>query len=454
VLNALQGQIKESHIFASLNERINLIDFDENGDNFPGSVQSRLLAASAQAEKNVLVAIAEVASVSSEGGVLIGEYNVRLDLNGYVVGFGLSALANIDGNQTAGDTSTFIVQASNFAVVFPKAGTDDVIIPFIVGTVDGAATVGIDGQLVVDGSIVARSIAAETIGASEINAVEIAATLATFDTVITGSLRTSVKPAVRLEINGRGPSETFPLWFGFGEVGNTTIPGFSEPAFFFTNAGSLVLAGDLNVTGRGKFFVGNNVSGEWRLQLGSFDDNTLIYVGADDPIDLDPLANWIFYIDKNGDAKFRGTVEAEFVSGEISRTTIVNDRFTIQGLNHTGASVSGVPDSAFTELGTWLLPASAFQPHLPTMNMSVSIFGTGVQAAIWRVLWSNGNVNNMQELNRGVVDMFHFGGFTNIQSVALAKTSSVSYFRLEFAGFADQGAPESGDRIGHLYGIR
>ena len=86
------------------------------------------------------------------------------------------------------------------------------------------------------------------------------------------------------------------------------------------------------------------------------------------------------------------------MSGEISRTVVFREGGEITGKNWTGNSVAGIPASNFTTLGTWMLPASPFQPHLPTLNMNVSIYGSGVQAAVYRVLWSNGNQNNFVEL--------------------------------------------------------
>lgn len=451
VLDILQGEIRESHIYEALNQRINLIDYDEDGNYYSGSIQSRLLSATEGIADGVYGAIAETAGVRWVDGQLVGSYDVRIDLNGYIVGFGLSALADIDGLGTPGATSTFIVKADRFAVVMPGKAAQ---IPFVVGTVDGVPTVGIDGQLVVDGTITARHIEAGSIGAAEVNAVAIWAQMATFDQIYTGALKTNAYPAVRLEINGRGPSETFPLWFGWGQVGGTTIPGLQEPAFFFTNTGDLKLAGDLYVTGQGQFFVGNTDIGEWRLQLGSYDDFTLLYVGADNPIDLSDEGNWIFYIDKLGNAKFRGTVEAEFVSGEISRTTILRSN-NGPGRDYTAqdSALRSIPLVTWLNVGEWMLPAPPFDSgHIPYGTFDISMFGAGCRAMEVRISFKIG-AGPWQVLTEHVVDIYHYGGTRSASFISRSRVFGVSYVRLEMR-VHDGSTGTSAFRNGIIMGIR
>lgn len=83
---------------------------------------------------------------------LYAQYGVRLDVNGKVTGFGLS---------NDGVTSNFEIVADKFAICNTSGGQTK--IPFVVGLVNGASTVGIDGTLAVDGSIAARSIAANSL---------------------------------------------------------------------------------------------------------------------------------------------------------------------------------------------------------------------------------------------------------------------------------------------------
>lgn len=88
---------------------------------------------------------------------LSAQYTVKIDVNGYVSGYGLAS-AVVNGTPT----SSFIVRADTFAVGRTGATT----YPFVVGTVNGATTVGINGALVVDGSITTRHLAANSITAA------------------------------------------------------------------------------------------------------------------------------------------------------------------------------------------------------------------------------------------------------------------------------------------------
>lgn len=454
VLQTLENRITESEIFDTLNERINLIDYDSEGEQYFTPVQDRILAASQAASGDIYAAIAEVArtSVSDEPGAheATGEFSVRVDLAGYVVGYGLSAFSRMDtqtGTRSSG--SSFVIRAEEFAIAspieynipgFPQFGfkEPDIEFPFIVGKIDDVWTVGINGQLVVDGTITARSLQAETIGAREINAASVWADLVTAERVISNSFKTSNFPAVRVEINGRGESETYPIWFGSGAVSGNYAEGVSEPAFYFTNTGDMVLSGELRVTGPGKFYVGSNDADEWRLEIGGYEGNTLMWVGAG-PIDTsDKNPNWLFYIDKDGNAQFRGTVEAKFVSGEISRVTVIHETETINGGIKSDAKtsytkVSSIPPSAWTELGRWECPESPFDPHLPTMNLAAIFYGNGVKAGAVRVLWKYGGAT--VELYRTAVDIWNYGGMHSFNATAPQRVGGVSYFIVEFVGF-------------------
>lgn len=83
-------------------------------------------------------------------------WGVAIDLNGHVVG-----LVQLSGDASG---SEFVVVADKFIIAHPS-DDEDLITPFVVGMVDGNATVGINGNLVVDGSIVARHLAVGTLSA-------------------------------------------------------------------------------------------------------------------------------------------------------------------------------------------------------------------------------------------------------------------------------------------------
>jgi hypothetical protein len=411
----------------------------------------------------VYAAIEEAASTSAVNGQLSGEYVLRIDLDGYIVGFGLSAMADIAGDGIEGPTSTFVVKAQSFAVVYPRSGTDDIIIPFVIGLVDGRSTVGINGALVVDGTITARHIQAESIGAREINAGSVWADLVTANRIISSTFSTGPSPQTRVEINGVGTAgELYPLWYGQGSVSGQAS-ATSSPYFYLTKAATMVLAGELRVTGAGKFYVGSDaaVGGtEYRVEIGGYLNNTLIWVGKG-PITVDKESNtWVFYIDKAGNAKFRGDVEARFVSGEISRVLSIN-RYVAKSApkpatNYT--DTANIPDTAWVLIDEYILPESVFDPHLPTMHVDVSFYGTGVRAAAVRVSFRAGN-GVYQELIRSVMDISTYGGFRSISATALTKVAGVSYFKIEFCGFnsaawSGSNPVQTSRQIGYLHGIR
>src|SRR5690606_31496835 len=71
-------------------------------------------------------------------------WGIAIDLNGRVVG-----LVQLDGSASG---STFTVVADKFIIAHPT-DSGQLMTPFVVGMVNGVSTVGINGNLIVDGSI-------------------------------------------------------------------------------------------------------------------------------------------------------------------------------------------------------------------------------------------------------------------------------------------------------------
>jgi hypothetical protein len=125
----------------------------------------------------------EAAATSIDG--LEAKYTVKVDVNGYVAGYGLAVNAN-----TGTPTSEFIVLADRFAVVTPGQVKK---VPFVIGNVNGLSVVGINGALIVDGTISANSIAANSITAAKIaagaiTADKISANAITADKIVAGAI--------------------------------------------------------------------------------------------------------------------------------------------------------------------------------------------------------------------------------------------------------------------------
>lgn len=83
-------------------------------------------------------------------------WGVAIDLNGHVVG-----LVQLSGDASG---STFVVVADKFIISHPS-DDEDLITPFVVGMVNGVSTVGINGNLVVDGTVLARHLSVGTLSA-------------------------------------------------------------------------------------------------------------------------------------------------------------------------------------------------------------------------------------------------------------------------------------------------
>lgn len=99
-------------------------------------------------------------TIEQEIDEINGRWGVSISENGRVTGAIL-----LDGSQS---TSTFAVLADKFIIVHPSVdGTT--LQAFVVGQVNGTTTVGINGSLIVDDTIVARHLDVATLSAIAAN---------------------------------------------------------------------------------------------------------------------------------------------------------------------------------------------------------------------------------------------------------------------------------------------
>lgn len=128
----------------------------------------------------------KLASLKTHSEVINGmaaNYYLKTDVNGYVAGFGL---------YNSGVDSSFIISADKFAVVKPGANPNQAgAVPFVVGNVNNVSTVGINGNLIVDGTIVAKAIAANVITADKMAA----------DSILANSIGANQITAVKIGAN-------------------------------------------------------------------------------------------------------------------------------------------------------------------------------------------------------------------------------------------------------------
>lgn len=141
VINDLQAQVIESPLFKALGERINKIDAPGTGviAQLDDERTIRSTAVSALVEDITTLtagvdgntaAIATEASVrATADGLLNAQYTVKVDVNGYVSGFGLASTA-----VNATPYSDFTVRADRFSIASPSGPGITPKVPFIVLT--------------------------------------------------------------------------------------------------------------------------------------------------------------------------------------------------------------------------------------------------------------------------------------------------------------------------------
>jgi hypothetical protein len=163
--------------------------------------------------QTVKASAAGVLSVTQTLNAALGQWGIQVNDDERV-----TAAIRLDGGATE---SSFAILADKFEVVHPS-DDGDVKQGFVVGQVDGVSTVGIDGDLVVDDTIVARHIDVEELDAISADSGEITAgKLQRADGAMVVDLDnkalTITNGTVRLKVDGSGsgavaiytvPSET------------------------------------------------------------------------------------------------------------------------------------------------------------------------------------------------------------------------------------------------------
>lgn len=302
ILGSLVGNIAENHLYKSLNKRIDKIEVLESGvsvlnetvDNHYSQYQVTAalvgqhttsiaqvtqrvteneaditqIAQLQDTDHNRIASAEQTLSVHQDAlGDLTAQYMIKLDVNGYVSGFGL---------YNTGVTSDAIFLVDRFMIVTPGKTPK---VPFAVGTVNGVSTVGINGQLVIDGSITALSIGADEINgthigantidgdhiiakaldATHINVDSLSELSPNLGIVVSGILRGETRPTYNYLNLNAGDGESFlrcgdQLYgayvtpggsFGFGDFDG----GSAKRSIAYTRSGGLVLHGDMVATG-------------------------------------------------------------------------------------------------------------------------------------------------------------------------------------------------------------
>jgi hypothetical protein len=146
------------------------------------------------------------------GGNPKWEANWSVKINAGLIN-GTPVVAGIGLGVSSTGGSTFTVLADRFAFASP-AGGGIVRYPFVAGRVGGVDTVGITGQLIVDGSITAQKISTNSLSAISANMGEVNGGI--FRTYSLDAWGNVINPGeFRVEITNN-PNDPWPFWIGSG----------------------------------------------------------------------------------------------------------------------------------------------------------------------------------------------------------------------------------------------
>ena len=349
VLNLLNGNITEDELYIDLSNRIDLIDADGTGlvqrvQDLTGLVNSNgvaivtegvtredadsALAASITAvearidDKDAIVSAEIVARIDGDSALsssidtvitsvndlttavqvqsesidgIKGRYSVKIDNNGYVSGFGLISDYN-DGTPV----SEFMILADKFKIVTPGQNP---VVPFSIGSVNGETVIGINGELIVDGSIRTDALSAQVLLIGDVGSLafkeEVTDADITYikgDTIDTGVIYSQdSKMLIDLDASIiRFNDSTNGILFGPGENGYMVSPGLGHLKLYGINEISLLSDNlDLYSTGDLDLVAENNLNISSGVATGtgniSFSNNdVMMWI-----MDTDKLYPWV-----------------------------------------------------------------------------------------------------------------------------------------------------------------
>ena len=195
---------------------------------------------------------------------------------------GQPILAGVALSAGSNEGSNFVITTDRFALVHPQWAADGTLaglkFPFVVGTVGGVSTVGIQGALVVDGTITADKIKANTLSAITANAGTInGGTFKTHTLDANGNVSNALE--FRAEISNVG---TWPIWVGSG------VKNENNAVFWVDRLGNAGFRGNVsapNITGAFQVIVpvswGGTVTPGISTEVTRFDVPAPVRVGEE-----------------------------------------------------------------------------------------------------------------------------------------------------------------------------
>ena len=144
ILDLIEGEVTESQLWQGLGDRIDLID---GPDTLDGSVAQRILQTSTQLGDQIAAVEQATTVYGDQIDGLYAQYTVKIDIDGYVSGYGLSSEVPVDGTPF----SQFLVRADRFAIGTPQNNNEGQEIPDRVPFFVQTTTTTIQGETVEPG---------------------------------------------------------------------------------------------------------------------------------------------------------------------------------------------------------------------------------------------------------------------------------------------------------------
>lgn len=320
----------------------------------------------------------------------------------------------------------------NFFAVTDGLGTE---LPFLT---DGFGNIGIDGNLLVDGSVRAESIVAKTIGADQLVGNSLSALYADLGTVTAGLFRSAPSPAFRVELEDQA-STAFPFWYGSGAK--------SDPngLFFVNTVGDVIVRGtlDAGIIRQTFFTPSSQVNPPFRIatQYPSF------YSGGQ----YTGKSAHLFPIQSRG-STFDGVGgnEGWQLSVAVGSSIIVSNPYTGEAITFTGPTASGT--ASWTRLGsfneTFMIAFSASAHRSVQIGADPVNPGTSIVPVVVQYRYDSGSWLDLTTLQMRVADSGTVS-FTQAFATRASPTFSSVSFRLRI--FTDIPASAPGDTTVSIY---
>lgn len=367
-------------------------------------VQSLRVEDVTDARSNAAAIQQEITTRASETGALQAQYTVKVDVNGYVSGFGLASTAN-----NAAPFSEFAIRADRFYVASPSGPGIAPIVPFVVNTttqtVNGVSVppgVYMDAAFIKNGTIIGAKIANLTVDNAKL--ISVSAAKLTAGSIAVGQFIQStgyVSGSSGWRINGNGSAEFSgvivrgTIIATAGSIGGNTIDATGMQSSTYT---ANVAGWRLNSNGTGQiggFVVGTDHirstnysagSAGWRLdRAGNFEANNGTFRGGGTFSGALQAATGTFAGSLSAaTGTFSGSLTAAAVNA-VNTINLAGEAVTVPRSAYTAGSIALSSTTAWTTIASVAVPAVAGQNQF--IVFSANLFSNSVNQGIeWRLV--------------------------------------------------------------------